>query len=101
MTATVVNLPLSWAEQLIANGGPEVPEYGSRRWAELPDDSRAKVAACVVAAERWRTQGRSADVLTLDPQPSRRRRIAEANRPRPGDFKGGAVDWDRQVPDAR
>lgn len=98
--STVVHLPLSWARQLIANGGPCVPEYGSREWAELPDDSRAKIAACVAAAEKWRTRNHWAETYSL-PHGRRAREIAEANRPRPGDHPGGPVDWDRQVSDAQ
>ncbi len=47
--------PLPWARQLIANADQPIPAYGSPEWHALPDSSRAKVAACVVAAEAWRT----------------------------------------------
>lgn len=96
--SAVVHLPMRWAEQLMANG-PGFPEYGSAEWAALADDDRRKVAACVAAAERWRTRGYAADVVSF---PNRRaREIAEARRPRPGDYRGGPVDWDGQVPDAQ
>lgn len=48
-------LPLTWAQQLIDNAEGPVPQYGSPEWQALPDDSRAKVAATVIAAECWRT----------------------------------------------
>ena len=32
-----------------------MPRYGSPEWQALPDESRAKAAACIVAAESWRT----------------------------------------------
>jgi hypothetical protein len=91
---SVVSLPLPWAAELIfAVDGP-VPAYGSPEWADLPDTSRAKVAACVVAAEAWRTRHHPAGV---GPVTSRRaRRIAEARRPRPGDHLGGPVSWERK-----
>lgn len=47
------NLP--WARALIDNAEQPIPQYGSDEWAQLPDTSRAKVAACVIAAEAWRT----------------------------------------------
>jgi hypothetical protein len=43
-----------WSARLLERGGPAVPEYGSAEWAALPDDSAAKVAATVAAAEAWR-----------------------------------------------
>lgn len=91
--ADVVPLPLSWARQLIAHAAGDVPEYGSPGWAGLPDDSREKVAACVLAAEAWRTRHHRADFLPPSLS-SRARRIAEARRPRPGDHRGGPVQWD-------
>lgn len=47
------NLP--WAKALIDGADGPIHQYGSPEWAALPDDSRAKVAACVVAAESWRS----------------------------------------------
>ncbi len=88
------HVPLSWAEQLIASADGPVPEYGSAAWGALPDDSRAKLAAYMRAAERWRTQRRAADVLAF-PGGRRAHEIAEARRPRPGDHPGGPVPvWD-------
>jgi hypothetical protein len=89
----IVPLPLSWARQLIANGGKAFPEYGSREWVSLDDRDPRKVAACVEAAERWRTRNYAADVYAL-PTGRRAREIAEARRPRPGDYMGGPVKWD-------
>src|SRR4051794_22570055 len=64
----VVPLPLSWARQLVENADGPVPEYGSREWLTLPDDSREKVAATVVAAERWRTRNyQQAEVYAFPP----------------------------------
>lgn len=51
-----------WAARFITAGGPDVPTYGSPAWDALPDDSRAKVAAVVVAAECWRTYTDPAEV---------------------------------------
>lgn len=55
-------MPLPWARQLIANATGPIPEYGSAEWRALPDDSREKVAACIVAAECWRTYTDPAEV---------------------------------------
>lgn len=88
--STVIHFPLSWARGLIDSADGPVPEYGSADWVQLPDESRAKVAACVVAAERWRT--RRPHFLEMDAVPSKRaREIAEARQPRPGDHMGGPV----------
>jgi len=46
---------LPWAAALISAAEGPIPEYGSAAWSALPDDSRAKVAACVLAAETLRT----------------------------------------------
>jgi hypothetical protein len=53
---SLVPMPLPWATALIRAGGERVPDYGSPEWAALPDDSPAKVAACVLAAECWRAE---------------------------------------------
>ena len=92
----VVPFPLSWARQLIANATDTVPEYGSAEWRALPDDSREKVAACVVAAESWRTRSHPGG-RSLLPGGRRAREIAEARRPRPGDHPGGPVQWNREA----
>lgn len=47
--------PSAWAAGFIAAGGADVPTYGSAEWASLPANSPARVAACVRAAEAWRT----------------------------------------------
>lgn len=44
----------AWSSRLIANGGPDVPEYGSPAWHELDDNDPRRVAATVAAAEAWR-----------------------------------------------
>ena len=46
---------LRWAAARIDAAGGDLPAYGSTEWHELPDDSRLKVAAVIVAAEAWRT----------------------------------------------
>lgn len=46
---------LPWAAALIKAADGAIPEYGSPEWAALPDDSRVKVASCVLAAEALRT----------------------------------------------
>lgn len=96
---SVVHFPLAWAEALIRSADGPIPPYGSPAWEALPDDSRAKVASTVVAAERWRIRGAAA----IESFPSRRaREIAEAQRPRAGDHPGGPVPlWDgtEAVPD--
>lgn len=59
----------AWSAGLLQRGGPEVPEYGSPAWLELPEDSPAKVAATVAAAEAWRVTTHPAavaDRLTLE-----------------------------------
>ncbi|MCU1613515.1 MAG: hypothetical protein JWO98_1055 [Frankiales bacterium] len=91
---SVVHFPLSWARQLIDGAAGPIPEYGSAEWVRLPDDSRSKVASCVVAAERWRTRNRSTGEDAM-PVGRRAREIAEARRPRPGDHAGGPVPWER------
>lgn len=93
----VVPFPLSWARQLIANATGTIPEYGSAEWRALPDDSREKVAACVMAAERWRTRSHHYGEQFSFPGGRRAREIAEARRPRPGDHPGGPVQWDREA----
>jgi len=94
--ATVAHLPLSYSQRLLENADAPVPEYGSTEWQQLPDGSRAKVAAIVVAAEKWRT-GRSGDGLPVRWTDNRHRRIEDARRPRPGDHPGGPVPWEREV----
>ncbi len=95
--AVVTPLPLRWARALIEAADEPITEYGSREWRELPDDSRTKVAACVQAAERWRTRNIAPEIITF---PSRRaREIAEARRPRLGDHMGGPVQWDEVAVD--
>jgi hypothetical protein len=93
-SAGVAVMPLRWANQLIANADSAIPEYGSPEWQQLPDDSRAKVAACVIAAEEWRTC-RSAGYAPVSFTSRRVREIAKARRPRPGDYTGGPVEWER------
>ncbi len=91
--AVVTPLPLRWARALIEAADAPIPPYGSAEWSALPDDSRTKVAATVLAAESWRTRNFTPEIITF---PSRRaREIAEARRPRPGDFAGGVVSWER------
>lgn len=95
--AIVTPLPLGWAKALIEAAEGPIPLYGSREWAALPNHSRTKVASTVIAAERWRTKDYVPEVIAL---PSRRaREIAEARRPRPGDYMGGPVQWDEVAVD--
>jgi hypothetical protein len=95
--ASVTPLPLRWARALIEGAGGHIPPYGSTEWSSLPDDSRIKVAACVIAAEHWRTRGYA---LNAYPASNRRaREIQDARQPRPGDYLGGPVPWDREVRD--
>lgn len=44
-----------WAEVLIGRATGPVPQYGSAEWEALPDNDSRRVAACVIAAEAWRT----------------------------------------------
>lgn len=90
--ALVTPLPLRWAKALIEGADGSIPEYGSADFADLPDDSRAKVASCVIAAERWRTRHHQAEFVASGGR--RAREITEARRPRPGDYMGGPVAWD-------
>lgn len=53
---------LPWARALIDSAEQPIPQYGSDEWAQLPDTSRTKVAACVIAAEAWRTYWEPAEV---------------------------------------
>lgn len=93
--ALVLPMPLRWARALIEGADGPIPEYGSPEFADLPDDSRAKVASCVMAAERWRTRRHQGGAESAYPSSSRRaREIAEARRPRSGDYMGGPVSWD-------
>ena len=89
---TVVRFPLAWAQDLIESADGPVPEYGSADWIKLPDDSRSKVAACVQAAELWRARPRTFEAPA--PGSRRARDIAEARRPRPGDYCGGPIPWE-------
>jgi hypothetical protein len=64
---------LPWARaRLDAAEGP-VPDYGSPEWEALPHGSPAKVAACIIAAECWRT--------TTDPAWLRWRLATELHAP--------------------
>jgi hypothetical protein len=89
---TLRHLPLPWAERLIASVDGPVPKYGSPAWTALPSNSPVRVAACVRAAEFWRTRDRAAEVFAFSGG-RRAREIAEARRPRPGDHPGGPVPW--------
>lgn len=91
--AEVLPMRPRWSQALIEGADGPIPPYGSAAWSALPDDSRAKVAATVLAAEAWRTRHVRPDFLA--PIGGRRgREIAEARRPRPGDYTGGRVQWD-------
>jgi hypothetical protein len=46
---------IPWAQALIDGADGPIPQYDSEEWRALPDGSRAKVAACVIAAEAWRS----------------------------------------------
>ena len=46
---------LPWARALIQAVNGPVPDYGTPEWEALPDNSRAKAVAAVLAAEAWRT----------------------------------------------
>ena len=46
-----------WARQLIERQTPTRPIYGSTAWLMLDSEHPDKIAACVVAAECWATQG--------------------------------------------
>jgi len=59
----------TWATALIRAAGGRVPEYGSPEWHALPEDSPARVASCVIAAECWRQY--------TDPEETARRLAAE------------------------
>jgi hypothetical protein len=90
----LVPLPSFWAKSLIESADAPVPDYGSPEWSRLPDDDRRKVAACVQAAEAWRTRHHGPE--SAGPMQSNwLRRVQEARRPRPGDHPGGPVPWDR------
>ena len=92
---TVHPLPHPWATALIGKAGDAaVPEYGSAEFTALDDRDPRKVAAVCIAAEKWRTRA-FADDQFPEPGSARARRIADARRPRPGDFTGGQVRWDR------
>jgi len=47
---------LPWADALIRAAGSPIPDYGTPAWSALPDNSPAKVAATVIAAECFRQQ---------------------------------------------
>lgn len=48
--------PNPWARRLLDRAADaDLPEYGSLAWEQLADDDPAKVAACVAAAEAWRS----------------------------------------------
>ena len=90
---TVLPFRIRWADALIASADGPVPEYGSAEWASLPDDDRRKVAACIEAAEKWRTRHHRDDAFPEAPI-VRARRVRSARQPRPNDFAGGRVSWD-------
>ncbi len=59
-----------WAYSLIRRATSPAPKYGSAAWCALPDDDPAKIAAALVAAECWATDGdnleqRLADEMAL------------------------------------
>jgi hypothetical protein len=56
--------PLPWARALIDSAEQPIPQYGTPEWAALPDTSRAKIAACVIAAEAWRSSSDPREVAT-------------------------------------
>lgn len=98
LPAPVTRIPLRWAEQLIARGGDQFPEYRSREWLALDDRDPRKVAACVQEAENgWARRQSPADVFAFPGRGKRAREIAEARRPRPGDYMGGPVQWDEMA----
>jgi hypothetical protein len=97
--ADVSPLPIRWARVYIENvAGQEIPEYGTAAFQAL-EEGPVKVASCVVAAEAWRTRLHHTDGA-LVPSSRRAREITEARRPRPGDHRGGPVQWDEVAVDA-
>lgn len=113
--------PSSWAQRLIAAGGPNLPLYGSPEWAALADRDPRKVASCVRAAEAWRRDSDPSEIAhrmreelavmrAIDedaywtPQVvagvhAVARRLLQRpdpidGRPRPGDYRGGPVPWE-------
>lgn len=74
-----------WARELIARADGPIPSYGGPAWERL-SDGPTKMASLVIAAQRWRHR-RVVETVTA----RRAREIAEARRPRPGDFPGGSV----------
>lgn len=94
--SAVVPLPLPWARAYIENvAGAEIPEYGTAEFHAL-EDGPVKVASCVLAAERWRTRRFQPEFLPST-RSRRAREIAEARRPRPGDYLGGPVEYEQRV----
>ncbi|TQN44410.1 hypothetical protein FHU33_3912 [Blastococcus colisei] len=54
---------LPWEDRLIAAAGDQpIPDYGSREWHALPENSAIRVAACVHAAAAWRTYTNPAEI---------------------------------------
>ena len=46
-----------WARRLISRCQTPPPAYGSAEWLSLPEGDGRKVAAVVIAAESWATDG--------------------------------------------
>lgn len=55
-TEPLVPRALDWARARIDAAEGPIPTYGSAEWAALPDDSRTKIAAVIIAAECWRVE---------------------------------------------
>lgn len=56
----------AWSRALIERAQPgPIPEFGDADWLNLPDAHPAKVAAVVVAAESWVTEGEDAPTRLL------------------------------------
>lgn len=70
---TLISRRLPWAAARIDAAERPIPEYGSDEWAALPDNSRAKIAAVIIAAECWRAE--------IDPEWIAWRRFIELNPP--------------------
>lgn len=57
----------AWAAEHIRemSGGLSVPRYGTRAWANLPDDNPLKLASVLRAAELWATDGDDLEIASM------------------------------------
>jgi len=86
----------SWAYRLLRRCPQPPPIYGSAEWLGLPEGDPAKVAAVVVAAECWATEGDELpERLALELENARAAFKLETDRDYVERYQSHRAEWSR------